>query len=49
MNNDIQAARKLLTDLREAYQGLPQFMRERVAHMLRAIPLLESTRDEVAR
>ena len=32
MNNDIQAARKLLMDLREAYRGLPQFMRERVAH-----------------
>jgi hypothetical protein len=33
--NDIQSARKLLEELREAYRGLPQQVKERVARLLR--------------
>ena len=35
MNDDIQAAGKLLAELREAYRGLPKHMQERVANLLR--------------
>jgi hypothetical protein len=49
MNNDIQAARKLLTDLREAYRGLPALMQQRVAHLLRSIPSLEPSWDKAGR
>ncbi len=35
MNDDIQAARKLLTELREAYQSLPKNIPVRVADLLR--------------
>jgi hypothetical protein len=35
MNGDIQAARKLLRELREAYQGLPRPSQLCVAQLLR--------------
>ena len=48
MNTDIQAVRKLLTELREAYRGLPQLIQERVAHLLREVPLLEQSVDKAS-
>jgi hypothetical protein len=38
MNGDIQAARKLLSDLREGYQSLPRHLQLRVAYILRESP-----------
>ncbi len=48
MKSDIQAARKLLTELREAYRGLPQLIQERVAHLLREVPLLQHSGDKAS-
>lgn len=44
MNGDIQTARKLLLELREAYQGLPRDMQARVARLLRASAPAETIR-----
>jgi hypothetical protein len=35
MNGDIHAARKLLSELREAYQSLPGQLRLRISRLLR--------------
>lgn len=37
MNGDIQATRKLLAELREAYRSLPQHARAHVTDVLRAV------------
>lgn len=37
MNSDIQATRKLLTELREAYRSLPRHFRADVTHVLSAL------------
>jgi len=44
MDGDIQAAEKLLAELREAYRRLPQHIRVHIAHLLR-----ESTRQNTTR
>ena len=43
MNGDIQAARKLLSDLREAYQGLPAHLQLRITCLLRENASLNNT------
>lgn len=37
MNGDMQATRKLLAELREAYRSLPQHARAHVTEVLRAL------------
>jgi hypothetical protein len=45
--NDIQSARKLLEELREAYRTLPQHIKERVAYLLRE-SILQKQPDKCA-
>jgi hypothetical protein len=49
MNREIQAAGKLLAELREAYQGLPQNMQGHVKCLLREHSLQKQSVDEHAR
>jgi hypothetical protein len=41
MNGDIQAARKLLSELREAYQSLPKHLQLHITYLLRESALSE--------
>ena len=45
MNGEIQAAGKLLTELREAYQGLPQHIQAHVKCLLRESPVQKHPGD----
>jgi hypothetical protein len=45
--NDIQSARKLLEELREAYRTLPQHIKEHVAYLLRE-SILQKQPDKCA-
>jgi hypothetical protein len=49
MNHEIQAARKLLAELREAYQGLPEGIQGQVKCLLREDSLQKQSGDECAR
>jgi len=42
MNGDIQAARTLLAELREAYRGLPRHVQVQVMYLLRENTLTET-------
>lgn len=48
MNGDIQAAGKLLAELREAYRGLPQHIQVHVAYLLRESTLQTQNGDKRA-
>jgi hypothetical protein len=49
MNREIQAAGKLLAELREAYQGLPEHIQGHVKCLLRENWLQKQSGDEHAR
>jgi hypothetical protein len=49
MKREIQAAGKLLAELREAYQGLPQNIQRHVKCLLRENSLQKQSGDEHAR
>jgi hypothetical protein len=46
MNGDIQAAAKLLAELREAYRGLPRHIQVHVRHLLRESTLQKQLGDQ---
>jgi hypothetical protein len=46
MNGDIQAAAKLLAELREAYRGLPRHIQVHVRHLLRESTLQKQFGDQ---
>ena len=48
MNGDIQAAGKLLAELRQAYRRLPQHIQAHVAHLLRESTLQTHPSNERA-
>ena len=48
MNGDIQAAGKLLTELREAYRSLPQHVQMHVTRLLRESTLQKQSGDKRA-
>jgi hypothetical protein len=48
MNDDIQAAGKLLAELREAYLGLPQQIQVHVRYLLRESTPQKQPRDKRA-
>jgi hypothetical protein len=47
MNGDIQAAGKLLAELREAYRGLPQHIQVHVTYLLRESTLQNNPEKSV--
>ena len=49
MNGDIQAARRLLSELREAYESLPKHLQLRVTYLLRESTLPEDADSRTAR
>jgi hypothetical protein len=49
MNGDIQAARKLLSELREVYASLPKHLQLRVTYILRESALPEDAESRTAR
>ena len=49
MNGDIQAVRKLLSELREAYESLPKHLQLRVIYLLRGSALPEDGGSRAAR
>jgi hypothetical protein len=49
MNGDIQAARKLLSELLEAYQSLPRHLQLRVTSLLRESACPQDTESRTAR
>ena len=46
MNGDIQAVRKLLSELREAYESLPKHLQLRVIYLLRESALPEERENQ---
>jgi hypothetical protein len=48
MNGDIQAVRKLLSELREAYESLPKHLQLRVIYLLRESALPEDAESRIA-
>jgi hypothetical protein len=48
MDHEIHAVRKLLAELREAYQGLPEHVQGHVKCLLRESSLQEQSGDERA-
>ncbi len=49
MKGDIQAARKLLSELLEAYESLPKHLQRRVTYLLRESALPEDAESRTAR
>jgi hypothetical protein len=49
MNGDIRAVRKLLSELREAYESLPKHLQLRVIYLLRESALPEDAESRAAR
>jgi hypothetical protein len=49
MNRDIQAARKLLSELQEAYQSLPRHLQLRITYVLRESALPGDTEARIVR
>jgi hypothetical protein len=49
MNGDIQAARKLLSELRGAYESLPKHLQLRITWLLRESALSEDAKSRTTR